>query len=81
MCDCSPNSNPLSCVTGLRYDHSVAQMLRYVIFSMKIDDFRRCSTIQGNGFVSCILYEPVLSHIKDASKITTISALSDTHRL
>lgn len=35
-----PNSNPLSCVTGLRYDHNVAQMVRYVTFSIKIDVFR-----------------------------------------
>ncbi len=40
MCDCSPNSNPLSCVTGLRYDHNVAQIARCVTFSIKIDVFR-----------------------------------------
>lgn len=40
MCECSPNSNPLSCVTGLRYDHNVAQMVGYVTFPIKIDVFR-----------------------------------------
>lgn len=40
MCEYSPNSNPLSCVTGLRYDHNVAQMVWCVTFSIKIDVFR-----------------------------------------